>query len=241
MASGERSAPGIPGPVEATPTYEGKLLHAIINMRTWPSYVENMGYDMQTLVSNASHIEIQTGKPGRVRCVTLIREPLSRLRSLYTYARSGGEHWFRYRSGLMKTLGNSSHSLEQSIGLFWDIFGKDYLLQSHEYMIMNMKLGCKPIKMELFQQNFSDAVLTLLKTFGVDNKATPALLRKLSSSDISKKTKEERIADAHITANKFTGAFVAEVRTQLLQIDEASRLIQLHRAELGYLDLSLAD
>jgi hypothetical protein len=32
VASGERSAPGIPGPVEDLPVYDGKLLHAIINM-----------------------------------------------------------------------------------------------------------------------------------------------------------------------------------------------------------------
>ncbi len=30
-----------------------------------------------------------------VRCVTLVREPLARLKSLYLYARSGGEAWFR--------------------------------------------------------------------------------------------------------------------------------------------------
>jgi hypothetical protein len=33
VASGERSRPGIPGPLEELPVYEGKLLHAIINVR----------------------------------------------------------------------------------------------------------------------------------------------------------------------------------------------------------------
>ena len=38
VASGERSRAGIPGPVESLPSYDGRLLFAIINMETWPAY-----------------------------------------------------------------------------------------------------------------------------------------------------------------------------------------------------------
>ena len=82
VASGERSRSGIPGPVEDLPSYDGQLLHAIVNMRTWPAYAEQQ--------------RLRLGGEGETLCVTILRDPLSRLQSLYGYARSGGEHWFRF-------------------------------------------------------------------------------------------------------------------------------------------------
>jgi hypothetical protein len=238
VASGERAAPGIPGPVEDLPVYEGKLLHAIINMRTWPSYVERMGYNMTTLQNNSNSIDTAGSLPsnglGRVRCVTLIREPLSRLRSLYTYARSGGEHWFRYRSGIMQQLSNQSLSLGESVHLFWTLFGKGYLIQSHEYMIMNMQLGCTPIKMESFKKNYTDSILKILHVYDINPKAIPHLLEKLSTSDVSLKTEVEQKADAHVTANKFSSKFVTAVKEHLMGMEEVNTMVELHRKELGY-------
>ena len=229
MASGERSDPGIPGPVEDLPVYEGKLLHAIINMRSWPSYVERYGYDMKTLADK----ETRT-RTGRVRCVTLIREPLSRLRSLYTYARSGGEHWFRYKSGIMQKLSNQSLSLKQSVELFWESFGKDYLIQSHEYMKMNIELGCRPIKMESFSQNYTATILEILQVYGVNSRAVPQLLKRLAMSDVSKKSLDQQRQDAHVTANKFSTDLVKNVKKYLLNDGDIREMVAAHRVELGY-------
>ena len=89
VASGERSRAGIPGPEEELPTYDGDILHGIINMRSWPEYAASRG-------------------DGTARCVSIIRDPLARLKSLYLYARSGGEQWF-ISSGIahMLQLGDS--------------------------------------------------------------------------------------------------------------------------------------
>lgn len=232
VASGERSEPGIPGPVEDLPVYEGKLLHAIINMRSWPMYVKRYGYDLRTLLDQ----QTSESGAGRVRCVTLVREPLSRLRSLYTYARSGGEHWFRYKSGLMQRLSNQSLSLQQSVELFWDTFGKGYLVQSHEYMMMNIDLGCKPIKMESFSQNYTATTLNILQEYGVHSRAVPHLLSRLSGSDVSKKTLDQQRQDAHVTANKFSNEFVKNVKVHLLKNRDVREMVEAQRVELGYTD-----
>lgn len=240
VASGERSAPGIPGPVEDLPTYDGNLLHAIVNMRSWPIYVERMGYSMDTLLpvdtySSESRPGLDRGVvSGRVRCVALIREPLSRLRSLYTYARSGGEHWFRYRSGIMQQLSNPLLSLQQSLDLFWELFGKDYLTQSHEFMMMNIKLGCVPIKMEAFKKNYTHTISAILTAYGVHPKAVPTLIEKLESSDVSLKSETEQKADAHLTANKFSEKLVNNVKVQLMQSEDVREMVLAHRNELGY-------
>lgn len=244
MASGERSGPGIPGPVEDPPVYEGQLLHAIINMRTWPEYVEKMGYRLSDEARKsyrngntdavAQGHQFKDGQKGRVRCVTLVREPLARLRSLYTYARSGGEHWFRYESGMMKRLGDPNVTLQGSLSLFWNQFGKDYLIQSHEYMMFNIRLGCTPIKMEDFKTNFTEAAERIFRVYGVADGALPVLLNRVVSSDMSSKSEAQRRADAHVTDNKFSSELIQEVKVRLMQMSEVFSMVTLHRSELGY-------
>lgn len=249
VASGERSLPGIPGPVEELPVYEGQLLHAIINMRTWPYYVHKMGYDLNQLPSRrnlddvlksiGSNIQLSTRKfrdrrSGSIRCVTFVRDPLSRLRSLYTYSRSGGEHWFRYKSGLMHELSDPSLSIQQSVELFWRLFGRSYLQQSHDFMMLNLDLGCIPIKMESFSSNFSSTVVQILRVYGVNDAAVPILLNRLSSSDVSSKTADERKRDAHVTDNKFSLSFVQEVKSQLMNMPDVRSMVVSQRIQLGY-------
>ena len=274
VASGERSGPGIPGPVEDLPVYEGHLLHAIVNMRDWPQYVEGrMGYDMSTLrlphfdgtaetaaarnlndsvvgVTAGDQADPESIEPsttaatinhqqqqqrGRVRCVVIIRDPLSRLRSLYTYARSGGEHWFRYESGLMGQLGNSSLSLQQSLDFFWQTFGRGYLVQSHEYSMMNLDLGCVPVKMEWFKEDYSGTVQRILRAYGISEAVIPSLSRRITSdADASLKTEEQRKADAHFTANKFSARLIREINERLAAMEEVQVMVTRHRSELGY-------
>lgn len=278
VASGERSAPGIPGPVEDLPVYKGHLLHAIINMRTWPQYVqERMGYKMNMNTelaasltaapttcssdearnhSSSSGVESgdvvtaidlcvpkfksPTGLVGpNVRCVMLIREPQARLRSLYTYARSGGEHWFRFESGYMQALQNTSLTLQESIELFWKEFGQSYLAQSHDYMLMNLNLGCIPVQMELFKANFTLAAYTVLHTYGISDRAIPQLIERLASSaDISRKSEAQMKADAHVTANKFSAALIAEVDTRFRETRAIADVIDAQRKELRRFGLS---
>jgi len=254
VASGERSAPGIPGPIEDLPVYEGQLLHAIINMRTWPEYVYRMGYDLHLMNTAADIQEVATSigtklqfgklprfkehRNGKIRCVTLIRDPLSRLRSLYTYARSGGEHWFRYQSGIMRELSDPSMTIKQSLETFWEKFGRGYLLQSHEFMYMNIQLGCVPIKIESFSVNFTNTIQHILEVYGLNERGASTVLKRLMSSDVSTKSIEERRRDAHVTDNKFSLVFVEEVKSLLMLMPDVRDLVVLHRKQLGYLPIA---
>ena len=223
VASGERSRAGIPGPIEELPTYDGLLLHAIINMRTWPEYVSRQGFEPTSPKLNQ-----------KVRCVTTLRDPMSRLKSLYLYARSGGEAWFRYQSGLMQELGNPKKTLQESILFFWNTFGRDYLIQSHEYMVENLRLGCVPMKMEGLKKDFDGHIGHLLHVFGVRAEIIPELVKRLASADLSRKTLEQRQADPHVTANKFSKILYNEMIEIFNSMEEVQKMVRVHRKELGY-------
>lgn len=220
VASGERSRPGIPGPVEELPAYDGQIVHAIINMRDWPAYAERQRAALP-------------GGNARVRCVTTIRDPLSRLRSLYTYARSGGEHWFRFESQMMARLGNAT-SLQASLDVFWDEFGRDYLVQSHEYLTLNLAEGCVPVRMEAFASGFDANVRAVLDAWAVKPAAAAVLVERLGRADFSRRTEQERKADPHLTANKFPKALVAEMDRRLLADAAVGAMVEEQRRALGY-------
>jgi len=226
VASGERSRAGIPGPIEELPTYDGLMLHAIINMRQWPKYVQSQGF-VPSIPKENKH----------VRCVTTLRDPLSRLRSLYLYARSGGESWFRYESGIMQKLIQISRneSLTESLKYFWNHFGKEYLIQSHEYMMMNLNRGCVGIKMEDLKRNYDENIHKLLDVWGVKKEIIPILIKRLESSDLSRKTKTQKESDPHITSNKFSKQLVSNVVRILENMAEVKQMLEEHRIELGYL------
>ena len=223
VASGERSRAGIPGPIEYLPSYNGRFLHAIINMRTWPTYVKDQGYVPSIPKENA-----------HVRCVTFLRDPLSRLKSLYLYARSGGETWFRSTSGIMQRLNNQNDTLKESLEYFWNEFGREYLVQSHEYMYENLKVGCVGIKMEDLKTNFDMNIAKMLKVWGIQPSVIPKLVQNLANADLSRKTQEQRNADPHITSNKFSKQLVKNVVDLLNNMEEVQTMMRQHRIELGY-------
>jgi len=223
IASGLRTGPAFPSEEENLPNYSGRLLLAVINMKSWPDYVEQQGFP------NISD--------ERIRCVTIVRDPLSRLRSLYTYARSGGEHWFRYESGIMAKLNNKTMSLDESVRYYWDDFGKGSLFEGHSYSMFNLQHGCTPIPMEDFIRQFDEASKRLLRIWGVQSRAIPALVERMGSRiDLNRKSKSFQNLDPHVTTNKFSPGFAKRVEVSLMKIPEAQELIQRFRLELGYND-----
>jgi len=228
VASGERSRAGIPGPVEDLPTYDGRILHAITNMRTWPDYVEKRGFDMRSLTHN------ETISNKQVVCATLIRDPISRLRSLYTYARSGGEHWFRTESCYKARLEDPTLTLQQSLDFFWNEFGKEYLVESHIYTMQNLKHGCTRIKMEAIKSDFNGAMGELFDAYGINQHAQRILLARLSKQDTSTMSATRLQKDSHFTANKFSKKLVDEILSRLLDMPEVKLLVEQQRIELGY-------
>ena len=167
VGSGERSRAGIPGPIESVPSYSADALHAIINMRNWPEWV--------------------AAQNRTFKCATILREPISRLRSLYLYARSGGEHWFRYESGLMQKLRVSS--LNESLRIFWRAFGRDYIEQAHNYDYFNLAQGCIPFHLEDFKSAFNATTRRLLvDVWGLAESAAKDLVAILQIHNLAAKT-----------------------------------------------------
>ena len=236
VASGERDAPGIPGPVEALPTYEGDILHAIIFMRGWPEYARARG--------RAS------------RCVAIVRDPLARLRSLYLYARAGGEHWFSKQSAgfgdgriggqpgappiarrLRQAHTAQGGGLNASLALYWELFGRDYLRQSHEYNALNAEQGCIMLAFEEFSRDFDTACRRLLGAWGVPESAQDELIPLLRRHDVSDKaiegdsTAEAAAArDPHVSATQYSAFFRQEVKHGLSLLPELREEVEHIRA-----------
>jgi hypothetical protein len=129
-------------------------------------------------------------------------------------------------------------SLPASLELFWDQFGKAYLEQSHAYMVLNRDVyGCYPVTMENFSSDFNATLAAVLTTWGVRKEVVGELVGRVaakSDMNFGAKTEEQRKADPHVTANKFSKGLVKEVVAGLQAMPEVAALVQAHRAELGY-------
>jgi hypothetical protein len=218
---GTRDTAGIPGPGTHVPTFRGKLLHALMDMDEWPSYVEAHS------PSNAS------------RCVSMTRDPLNRLRSFYTYSRSGGEHWVRYETNIMKSL-RSAPTLKESVRWFWENIGKTYLVASHESYKKDENRGCYQIRFEDLTRDYDGTIRRILRVFAISSSsAEDHLVRTLGRHDRSRATGvvEELLAkDMHVSSKKFSKELIAEVERILMNdIEEARTLIRNMRTEMELL------
>ena len=216
---GTRDSAGIPGPGTHIPTFKGKLLHALMDMDEWPHYVE-------------THSNTNTSN-----CVSMTRDPLNRLRSFYTYSRSGGEHWVRYETDIMESLRNTN-TLKDSVQLFWDRIGKDYLVKSHQSYLNDEQRGCFEIKFEDLTAEYETTIRRMLGVFGIPSSSAAAdrLVQTLSRHDRSKLTQsqEKMLAkDMHVSSKKFSRNVLQEFeRLFLEEIDGAGELIRSMRDEM---------
>ena len=128
----------------------------------------------------------------------------------------------------------ATESLERSLVFFWNEFGKAYLIQSHEYMVMNLERGCIGIKMEQLKTDYDGSIEKILKVWGMKEQTIPLLVQRLENADLSRKSQQDREADPHVTSNKFSKQLVSEVVQILNGMKDVKDMIEEHRVELGY-------
>eukprot|EP00928_Gymnodinium_smaydae_P071974 TRINITY_DN5542_c0_g1_i1.p1 TRINITY_DN5542_c0_g1~~TRINITY_DN5542_c0_g1_i1.p1 ORF type:complete len:597 (-),score=100.43 TRINITY_DN5542_c0_g1_i1:181-1971(-) len=214
ISGGTRRGPGIPGESEAPPTFEGDALLAVVNMRGWPEHVRSLG------------------RPAR--CAVFARDPGERLRSLYLYARSGGEYWAR-AAGLTRRLAasNDTNATEASLAHFWDIMGRGYLVQSHAYIMMSKREGCTIIRYGDFKMKFNATVLSLLSAFGIQGaEAREAIVARAQKLDFGRKSRQELERDPHHSASKFSPELVSAVELWTRTSPAVRELVKRQRDEL---------
>ena len=214
VASGSRSREGIPGPVENLPEYEGSILLAVNNMRSWPEYAPKY--------NRAS------------KCIAFYRDPINRLKSLYFYARSGGEHYFR-ASGIMEMLEKkaSRNSVERSVKWFWEMNGQGYLIQSHKYNMLNAEKGCHMVPLENLNDDYDGTIRGVLEHLQVDKDAIPALLTRMQKHDLSRYDASDLKLDPHISRSKFSAQEHDRVRSAFESMPEVVKLAEGARRQLA--------
>ena len=128
-------------------------------------------------------------------------------------------------------------SLQASLELFWDRFGKDYLIQSHAYYLFNLDHGCVKLTFEDFTKSsdsYDRTVRAMLDAFGARQEVREELVTMLARHDLRRHSAEALQANAHFTANKYGKDVPKQVQEGLLLIPEVLQLVEQHRQDLGY-------
>lgn len=73
--------------------------------------------------------------------------------------------------------------MHESVGQFITELGREYLLQSHSYLLFNIQQGCLPIKFEELRVNFNSTMSTWLAHWGIREEARPLLLELLQTEN----------------------------------------------------------
>lgn len=234
-----------PSPTEELPSYDSDLLFAIANMQRWPEYAAAQNVALPNGQSSVRVGTVAAETERRSRCVLIIRDPLSRLRSLYMYARAGRETWFKTEgvSAELEALHQANAdgvqeetavALQASVNRFMEWFGLAYLKSSHGYMSQNLELGCTAFKFEDLLQNYNATVGKWLDVWGISQE--PDVRRALLDALASQAPEAQTAAtNHHVSSGLYSAAFKVAVAEALQQHSaEVRKLLIAQRAHLGY-------
>jgi len=137
----------------------------------------------------------------------------------------------------MKEL-RAAPNTESSVSYYWERFGKDYLIRSHQSYLNDDDRGCVEIKFEELGENYDLTIRKLLNVFNVKSTAIEPLVELLKRHDRSNPSEEmNKILekDIHVSSKKFSGEFktrVAEFIMEELDDGKAGKLIESMRVEM---------
>ena len=142
----------------------------------------------------------------------------------------GGEKWF-VDSGVEERL---DLPMFESVSQFITEFGKDYLIQSHSYLLFNIAQGCLPIKYEELKVDFNNTMNTWFSHWDVKEDVMPSLLSLMQ--DENPLSVENLGLDQQVASNKYSEPFIAYVNGAIDAFDRGSMksLIEQQAKELNY-------
>lgn len=244
---GQRPSGVWPNPIETPPEYPSELLLAIANMPDWPSYAAQLGAPVAAQEGYASYsywsflgLNADT-KKRRSRCIVTVRDPVARLVSTFLYAKAGREPWFR-EHGIDRDINrllseggkdpDGEDRVDNAVAFMLERFGFAYAKESHEYLLLNVKLGCTVIKYEDLVQDFNGTISVWLDTWGIskDPKVRDRLLDVTHTHSPSAQT----TANHHATGRLHSKIFKASVEKALLSNTTLATMVETQRGELGY-------
>lgn len=153
----------------------------------------------------------------------------------YNY-NAGGEKWF-VDSGVEERLDLPMH---ESVSQFINEIGRDYLVQSHSYLMFNLEQGCLPIQYERLRVDFNNTMLTVFDYWNVLTEVQPRLLALLQSENPRQLRAEKGSKGGgvpqHVTSSKHSSLFISYVNGAIDSHDRGSvkALIAIQAEELHY-------
>ena len=142
----------------------------------------------------------------------------------------------RYETDIMKSL-RSTDTLQESVQLFWNRIGRDYLVASQQSYLNDEHRGCYALKFEDLAKDFDGTIRRMLRVFGISSAAVEDRLvktiRRHDRSNISKEQEKLLAKDMHVSSKKFSSTMIKEVERILLEeIEESGELIRSMRKEM---------
>jgi hypothetical protein len=170
------------------------------------------------------------GRANDIRCALTVRDPFSRVVSMFMYFQAAGEYALRNVSQTMIAM----PSVQERVEWMWDEIGRETMVITHEYLLEAKESGCKLIKFEGFSTDFDETVKLTLAAWGVKPSVMDELVGFSKGLDMSRRTEEELKADHHHTSSKFEKGYKKQVQAAFKALPRAMSLLSQQRSELGY-------
>lgn len=219
---GMRESGSWPPPAETVPSYASDAVLAIALVKGWPAYAR----------AQLANADAEVGAtPTGIGCSVTVREPLSRLVSMFLYFEAAGEYALRNVSAHMKSL----PSVEERALWMFEHIGEDTMLDSHQYLADSLQQGCVMVHFEAFASDFEAASRLVLGAWGVDAKVHDELIGLFAPKlDMSMRSPEQLARDHHHSASKFPAQYKGQVKAAFEEIPQVMALVQAQRKDLGY-------
>ena len=203
-----------PPPQETLPSVDGDVMPAIANVQNWPDFVRAHNHT-------------------RVRCVVVVRDPLARLMSLYTYALDAGEMGLRPASVELKRFGSD---FDGGVEWMWRSFAKESMEETQRHLVKSLaRPECKAhmVSFDKMATDFDGQMELWFDAWAIPAAVRPTLLRVAQRHDLGRKTAAQRAADHHVSGSSLTSAQKKLLRRAFLRNKDVMEVMSRQAGELG--------